>query len=173
MPTRFFSEFGGTAKASTGRRLAAADADGAQRDQADDARNIGVGPAAGIRPGGRRIVAEIGREQHGAREQVLDRRARDAQRKAAAGGMADQRQRRCRRGLANDRDEIGEVIFELADIADVAAGARRAMAANVDRKGFHAARRQRVDSAWMVPPLEPEEPCTTMAARPVAGPIDG
>ena len=47
----------------------------------------------------------------------------DAQRKAAAGGMADQRQRLGRRGLADDADEIGKVVLELADIADVAARA--------------------------------------------------
>ena len=73
----------------------------AQRQQADDARDIGVGPAAGIRPGGRRVVAEIGREQHDALEQVLDRRARHAQRKAAAGGMTDQGQRRDGTALRN------------------------------------------------------------------------
>ena len=39
----------------------------------------GVRPAAGTRPGGRRIVAEIGRQHHEALEQVLDRRARHAQ----------------------------------------------------------------------------------------------
>ena len=66
----------------------------AQRQQANDARDIGVRPAAGTRPGGRRVVAEIGREHHEALEQVLDRRARHAQREAAAGGMANKRQRR-------------------------------------------------------------------------------
>ncbi len=65
--------------------------------------------------------------------------------------MADERQRRRRRGLANDRDEIGEIIFKLADIADVAARARRTVAADVDGEGFHAPRcqgpRQCVDGA--------------------------
>ena len=41
-------------------------------------------------------------------------------------------------------DEIGEIVLELADIADVAARARRAVAAHVDRKGLDAARRQRL-----------------------------
>ena len=76
------------------QRLATVDADVTQHLQRKDARDIGAGPAAGIRPVGRGVVAEIRREQHGAREQVLDRRCRHAQREAAAGRMADQRQRR-------------------------------------------------------------------------------
>ena len=77
------------------QRLAAGDADAAQRQQADDARDIGLRPAAGTRPGGREHRSrDKARAAPTALEQVLDRRARHAQRKAAAGGMADQRQRR-------------------------------------------------------------------------------
>ena len=73
-----------------------------------------------------------------------------------------------------DADEIGEVVLELADIADVAARAGRAVAANVDREGLDAARCARVpDSAGWSPPLDPDEPCTTIATRPVAGPLGG
>ena len=129
------------------QRLAAGDADAAQRHQADDARDVGVGPAAGIRPRGRRVIAEIGRQQHGAIKQVLDRRARHPQRKAAAGGVADQGQRGVRRGLAHDRDEIGKVVLELAEIADVAARARIAVAANIHRPGLDAATRARPATA--------------------------
>jgi hypothetical protein len=53
-------------------------------------------------------------------EQILDRRSRDPQREAAAGGVTDQRQRRGRRGLADNRDKISEIIFKLANIADIA-----------------------------------------------------
>ncbi len=109
----------------------------------EEARNVGAGPAAGIRPVGRRVVAEIGREQHGAREQVLDRRAATRSAKpppaewpiSVSGAVGD--------GLADHRDEIGEIVLELADIGDIAARSRGAMAANVDRLGLDAARRQR------------------------------
>ena len=40
--------------------------------------------------------------------------------------------------------EIDEIVFKLADIADVATRAGCTMAADVDREGFHSARRQRV-----------------------------
>ena len=108
-------------------------------------------PAAGVRPRRWRVVAEIGREHHGALEQVLDRRGRHAQRKAAARGMSDQRHRRHRHDLAQKRREIGQIVLELADIADIAAGAGGAVAAQIHREAFHAARgeplRQRVDGA--------------------------
>ena len=56
--------------------------------------------------------------------------------------MADQGQRRGGIGLAKRGDEIGEVIFELSDIGDVAAGSRTAMAANIQRVAFYPALRQ-------------------------------
>ena len=48
------------------------------------------------------------------------------------------------RGLADHRDEIGEIVLELADIGDIAAGARRAVAADIGRVGLDAARGERV-----------------------------
>ena len=54
--------------------------------------------------------------------------------------MADQRQRRGGIGLSDLTDEIGEIVLELADIADVAAHAGGAMAANVGRVDIDAAR---------------------------------
>ena len=39
---------------------------------------------------------------------------------------------------------VGEIVFELSEMADVAAGAGTAMAANVGREGIDAARRQRI-----------------------------
>src|SRR5439155_13564025 len=125
------------------QRLATGDADFPQRQQAEDARNIGAGPAAGIPPAARGVIAEIGRKQHGALEQFLDRRARHAERKAAAGGMADQRQRGGRDTLAHDSDKIGKVVLKLTDITDIAARARGAVAANVDGIAFDPALRQR------------------------------
>ena len=61
-----------------------------------NARNVRAGPAAGVLSAARGVVTEIGREQHRALEQVLQRRAGDTQRKPAAGGVTDQRQRRGR-----------------------------------------------------------------------------
>jgi len=87
-------------------------------------------PAAGVPPGGGSIVAEIGREQHGALEQVLDRRARHPQRKAAAEEWptsvsgADGTVTRNTRGNR-------EIVLELADIADIAARSRGAVAADI------------------------------------------
>ena len=69
---------------------------------------------------------------------------RDAQREAAAGGMAEQRQRCAGRGLADGRDKISEIVLELAEIGDIAARPRRAVAANVGREGLHASRSERI-----------------------------
>ena len=101
--------------------IAAADADTAQREQAEDARHVGTGPAARILAVGRRVIAEIGREQHRADEEVLDRRACHAKRKATTGGMAEQGDRRTRVRLPYRRGEVGEIVLEPADIADIAA----------------------------------------------------
>ena len=125
------------------QRFAAIDAEAAQRQQSEDAWNVGRGPAA-RGPIGRGIIAEIGRKQHGARKQVLDRRTRKAKRKATARRVAKQRQRRSGRGLAHDCDKILKIVFELADIGDVAARAGAAMAANVGRVGLDAPCTERV-----------------------------
>jgi hypothetical protein len=74
----------------------------------------------------------------------LERRCGNAQGEAAAGGVTDQGQRRLRVGLANHRNEIGEIVLELADIADIAARARSAMTANINGEGFHTVRGQSV-----------------------------
>ena len=124
--------------------VAAVDPDAPQHRQRDNPWQIRTGPAAGVWPVGRGIVAEIGREQHGARKQVLDRRCGNPQGETATGGVTDQGQRRLGAGLANHRNEISEIVLELADIADIAARTRRAMAANTHGEGLHAARCQRV-----------------------------
>ena len=122
---------------------------------------------------GRGVVAEIGRKQHGARKQILDRRACNPKRKAAAGGVTEQRQRFVGRRLADQRHQIRHVVFELADIGNVAAGAGAAMAADVRRIGFHAARGKRVRQRVDAEALDPDEPCTRMAILPLEGPRAG
>ena len=47
-------------------------------------------------------------------------------------------------GLAHQRDKIGQIVLELAEIGDVAARAGAAMAADVGRIGLDAARGERV-----------------------------
>ena len=46
--------------------------------------------------------------------------------------MTDQRQRRVGAGFPQLANEIGEIVFQLAGVADVASGTGRAMAADID-----------------------------------------
>src|SRR5262245_54750132 len=57
--------------------------------------------------------------------------------------MPDQGERHIRRSPAQEGDEIDEVILELADIADIAARARGAVAAHVEGPGLHPTRGER------------------------------
>jgi hypothetical protein len=84
------------------------------------------------------VMAEIGRKQHRPPKQVLDRRTGHTQREATAGGVAEQRNGRVRIALPHESHEVGHVVLELTEIADIAAHARAAMAADVGCKGLDA-----------------------------------
>jgi hypothetical protein len=64
--------------------------------------------------------------------------------------MAEQGDRRTRVRLPYQRGEVGEIVLELADIADIAAGTGSAMTADVGCKGLSA--------SACTDALEPEEP---------------
>ena len=73
-------------------------------------------------------------------------------------------------GLAHYADEIREIILELAEIADVAARARGAVAADIDRIGLDAALRpSALDSAWMPRRSIRRSHAPRSPTRPVAG----
>ncbi len=112
-----------------------------------------------VRFEGRRIDAEHRRQQHGSRERFAERRRGRMERKAAAGGEADQNKLRIRVPAAHRGDEIRKVVVKLAGIVDVAAPSGGAVAADVggvkrntfgakrfaERVQAHALRRRAVD----------------------------
>ena len=67
----------------------------------------------------------------------------NAQRKAA-GGMAKQGDWCTRRRLAHQRDEVGKIVLDLTDIADIAARAGPATDRGCRREGLDAVRGQRL-----------------------------
>ena len=66
-------------------------------------------------------------------------------------------------------DEVGEVVVELAEIADVAARARGAMPAIVDRDGGDRRLGERLATSF-ISSEEADEPCARIAIRPVSAP---
>ena len=128
------------------QRLCPVDAEPGQRHKGDDARHVGQGPVARLfgRSSGRRAPPEIGREQDEALERAAERAGRDAQAVAAARRMPDEGKFRVGTGPAQLSDEVCEVIVELAGIGDVAASARRAVAAEIDfdRSNSHVGERR-------------------------------
>ena len=68
-------------------------------------------------------MAEIGRKQDSADKAAAEPQCRHAQREAAARGMADQDAAGRRASAIELVQKIRQVIFELTDIGDIAAGA--------------------------------------------------
>ena len=102
---QIFAEFGGTAKASVGSIRSSRCRAGAAR-RARGSAECRRSPSRRIRPVGRRVIAEIGREQHGAHEQFwigvpATRSAKPppAEKPTSVSGSA-------RRGLADLADDI-------------------------------------------------------------------
>ena len=100
----------------------------------------------------RRVIAEIGRDEHEPREcrgQISDR---SAQREAAAGGKSKQREMSRQILSPQLRNQIVQVVIKLSVIADVAAGAGSAMTSDVGNDDKEVFRRQLLGDA--VHPVE-------------------
>ena len=113
--------FAGLLNSMIGQSVEAMHADGVEREQTIKPSQVNIGPAAAGSLahciGGR----DGGSQQQVARRQRGVRAAGEPDGKSTAAGMAAERDRPVQTLLAKVPDQVGNVVFELADVFDIAA----------------------------------------------------